>query len=114
MCGRYASWRKRQKLLEEFRVERDRVTESLEPDYNVAPTKPVYAVLTRRESGARESATAESAGSKSAVRESAAREPAVREPAAPEPAVRESAAPEPAVRESAAAESGTPAPAGQE
>ena len=75
-------------------MERDRVTESLEPDYNVAPTKPVYAVLTRRESGARESATAESAGSKSAVRESAA--------------------PEPAVRESAAAESGTPAPAGQE
>ena len=51
MCGRYASARKRQELLEEFRVERDRVTESLEPDYNVAPTKPVYAVLTRKESG---------------------------------------------------------------
>ena len=48
MCGRYASARKRIELLEEFAVERDRVTEPLEPDYNVAPTKPVYAVLTRR------------------------------------------------------------------
>jgi putative SOS response-associated peptidase YedK len=47
MCGRYASARKRVELLEEFRVERDRVTEPLRPDYNVAPTKPVYAVLTR-------------------------------------------------------------------
>jgi putative SOS response-associated peptidase YedK len=47
MCGRYASARKRIELLEEFRVERDRVAESLQPDYNVAPTKPVYAVLTR-------------------------------------------------------------------
>jgi len=47
MCGRFASARKRLELLEEFRVQRDRVTESLEPDYNVAPTKKVYAVLTR-------------------------------------------------------------------
>jgi putative SOS response-associated peptidase YedK len=47
MCGRFASARKRQELLAEFRVERDRVTDELEPDYNVAPTKPVYAVLTR-------------------------------------------------------------------
>ena len=47
MCGRYASARKRQDLLEEFRIDRDRVTNDLEPDYNVAPTKPVYAVLTR-------------------------------------------------------------------
>ncbi len=52
MCGRYASARKRQDLLEEFRIERDRVTEDLEPDYNVAPTKPVYAVLTRGQRGA--------------------------------------------------------------
>ena len=51
MCGRFASARKRQELLAEFRVERDRVTESLEPDYNVAPTKPVYAVLTRGSRG---------------------------------------------------------------
>jgi putative SOS response-associated peptidase YedK len=47
MCGRYASARKRQDLLEEFRIDRDRVSADLEPDYNVAPTKPVYAVLTR-------------------------------------------------------------------
>jgi putative SOS response-associated peptidase YedK len=47
MCGRYASARKRIELLEEFRIERDRVAEPLEPDYNVAPTKPVYAVLSR-------------------------------------------------------------------
>ena len=47
MCGRYASARKRIELLEEFRVSRDRVSEPLEPDYNVAPTKRVYAVVTR-------------------------------------------------------------------
>jgi putative SOS response-associated peptidase YedK len=51
MCGRYASARKRIELLEEFGVERDRVSEPLEPDYNVAPTKSVYAVLTRRPRG---------------------------------------------------------------
>src|SRR5579871_3160383 len=51
MCGRYASARKRQDLLEEFRIDRDRVTDDLEPDYNVAPTKPVYAVLTRDRRG---------------------------------------------------------------
>ncbi len=47
MCGRYASARKRIELLEEFRIERDRVSQPLEPDYNVAPTKRVYAVVTR-------------------------------------------------------------------
>jgi putative SOS response-associated peptidase YedK len=47
MCGRYASARKRIELLEEFSVESDRVPEPLAPDFNVAPTKPVYAVLTR-------------------------------------------------------------------
>jgi putative SOS response-associated peptidase YedK len=64
MCGRYASARKRQDLLEEFRIERDRVTDDLEPDYNVAPTKAVYAVLTRgrRGSGSAEQAAAETAG----------------------------------------------------
>ena len=51
MCGRYASARKRQELLDEFRIERDRVDESLEPDYNVAPTKRVYAVTTRGSRG---------------------------------------------------------------
>jgi putative SOS response-associated peptidase YedK len=47
MCGRFASARKRIELLEEFGVQQDRAGEDLRPDYNVAPTKPVYAVLTR-------------------------------------------------------------------
>jgi putative SOS response-associated peptidase YedK len=47
MCGRYASARRRIELLEEFRIERDRVPEPLQPDYNVAPTKRIYAVVTR-------------------------------------------------------------------
>jgi putative SOS response-associated peptidase YedK len=47
MCGRYASARRRIELLEEFRIERDRVSEPLQPDYNVAPTRRVYAVITR-------------------------------------------------------------------
>jgi len=50
MCGRYASARKRVELLEEFSVQSDRAGDPLAPDYNVAPTKPVYAVVTR-ESG---------------------------------------------------------------
>ena len=47
MCGRYASARKRIELLEEFSVQRDRVPEDLQPDYNVAPTRSVYAVMDR-------------------------------------------------------------------
>jgi putative SOS response-associated peptidase YedK len=47
MCGRFVSARKRLELLEEFAVERDRVTEDRNPDYNVAPTKRIYAVVTR-------------------------------------------------------------------
>ena len=47
MCGRFASARKRIELLEEFGVQDDRAEKELRPDYNVAPTKPVYAVLTR-------------------------------------------------------------------
>jgi putative SOS response-associated peptidase YedK len=51
MCGRFVSARKRLELLEEFEVERDRVAASPDsepgPDYNVAPTKRVFAVLER-------------------------------------------------------------------
>jgi putative SOS response-associated peptidase YedK len=51
MCGRFVSARKRLELLEEFGIERDRVADGPdqepEPDYNVAPTKRVYSVLTR-------------------------------------------------------------------
>jgi putative SOS response-associated peptidase YedK len=48
MCGRYASSRSPEDLVEEFEVDRVETGErSLDPDYNVAPTKDVYAVLTR-------------------------------------------------------------------
>lgn len=47
MCGRYASSRKPEDLVEEFEIDRSEVRETLAPDYNVAPTKEVYAVLTR-------------------------------------------------------------------
>ncbi len=47
MCGRYASSRRPEDLIEEFEVAQSRVDTPLEPDYNVAPTKPVYAVLER-------------------------------------------------------------------
>jgi putative SOS response-associated peptidase YedK len=49
MCGRFVSARKRLELLEEFAVERDRVADDRSPDYNVAPTKRIYAVLDRAE-----------------------------------------------------------------
>ncbi|MGD9959496.1 SOS response-associated peptidase [Nocardioides sp.] len=47
MCGRYASSRKPEDLIEEFEISEPRITVPLEPDYNVAPTKEVYAVLER-------------------------------------------------------------------
>jgi putative SOS response-associated peptidase YedK len=51
MCGRFVSARKRLELLEEFGIERDRVADGPdpepEPDYNVAPTRRVFAVIER-------------------------------------------------------------------
>ncbi|MCW2791844.1 MAG: hypothetical protein JWO76_942 [Nocardioides sp.] len=47
MCGRYASSRRPEDLIEEFEVVDNRVAAPLEPDYNVAPTKEVYAVVER-------------------------------------------------------------------
>jgi putative SOS response-associated peptidase YedK len=47
MCGRFVSARKRAELLKEFEVERDAVAADRDPDYNVAPTKRIYAVLDR-------------------------------------------------------------------
>jgi putative SOS response-associated peptidase YedK len=47
MCGRYASSRRPEDLIEEFEVTSPRVAEPLAADYNVAPTKEVYAVLER-------------------------------------------------------------------
>jgi putative SOS response-associated peptidase YedK len=55
MCGRYASARKRIELLEEFSVQRDAVAEPLQPDYNVAPTKAIYAVVDRAQAADDES-----------------------------------------------------------
>ena len=54
MCGRYASSRRPEDLAEEFEIDRatlpETATQPLEPDFNVAPTKQVYAVLTRSQS----------------------------------------------------------------
>ena len=47
MCGRYASSRRPEDLVEEFEIERSEVATPLEADFNVAPTKEVYAVLQR-------------------------------------------------------------------
>ena len=47
MCGRYASSRKPEDLVEEFEIDKVEVAETLVPDYNVAPTKQVYAVVQR-------------------------------------------------------------------
>ena len=51
MCGRYASSRRPEDLIEEFEVVESRVARPLEPDFNVAPTKEVYAVLARASRG---------------------------------------------------------------
>ena len=55
MCGRYASSRKPEDLVEEFEISSagNRVDEALAPDYNVAPTKPVYAVMERSPSSSK-------------------------------------------------------------
>ncbi|MFB8029613.1 SOS response-associated peptidase [Streptomyces sp. NPDC056465] len=47
MCGRYAASRRPEDLTGLFGVEKWEPTETLEPDWNVAPTKEVYAVLDR-------------------------------------------------------------------
>ena len=47
MCGRYASSSHPDDLVEEFEVSENLVAQPLEPDWNVAPTKEVYAVLER-------------------------------------------------------------------
>jgi putative SOS response-associated peptidase YedK len=48
MCGRFVSAKKRLELLEAFAVERDTVVADRDPDYNVAPTKRIYAVLNHK------------------------------------------------------------------
>jgi len=54
MCGRYASSRRPEDLAEEFEIDeasvKETLTEPLQPDFNVAPTKQVYAVVERARS----------------------------------------------------------------
>src|SRR4051794_3019459 len=47
MCGRYASARKAEDIAESFGIRPERIAESLDADYNVAPTKPVFTVVER-------------------------------------------------------------------
>jgi putative SOS response-associated peptidase YedK len=47
MCGRYASSRRPEDLIEEFDIPIRPDVPRLAPDYNVAPTDPVYAVVER-------------------------------------------------------------------
>lgn len=47
MCGRYASSRESDDLIDEFDVVTDRTAAPLAADFNVAPTKEVYAVVER-------------------------------------------------------------------
>jgi putative SOS response-associated peptidase YedK len=51
MCGRYASSRRPEDLVDEFDIVESRIQDALAPDYNVAPTKEVYAVLERPPKG---------------------------------------------------------------
>jgi putative SOS response-associated peptidase YedK len=54
MCGRYAASRSPDDLVEEFEVEHVDRTDGLAADYNVAPTKPVPAIVTRPPRGRRD------------------------------------------------------------
>jgi putative SOS response-associated peptidase YedK len=61
VCGRYASSRDPEDIVEEFEI-RTALAPRLEPDYNVAPTKEVYAVVQRpprREDAEQQEAPAE-------------------------------------------------------
>lgn len=58
MCGRYAAKSDSTVILREFAVENE-PRETLEPDYNVAPTKKVYVVLDRADKDAGDQAEPE-------------------------------------------------------
>ena len=59
MCGRYASSRRPEDLVEEFEIDKVEVPEPLPADYNVAPTKQVYAVVERAPRDGEEAAAPE-------------------------------------------------------
>ena len=65
MCGRYASSRRPEDLVEEFEISDSRVSAPLEPDYNVAPTKEVYAVVERAPQARRRGAAGRAARTRS-------------------------------------------------
>jgi putative SOS response-associated peptidase YedK len=67
MCGRFVSARKRLELLEEFAATRDAVAADRQPDYNVAPTKRIYAVIGEREEAADPARPIQSLSSSSAA-----------------------------------------------
>lgn len=54
MCGRYSLSLDPDDLVRDFDIERVDVREKLEPNYNVAPTDDVYAVVARRPGGDRD------------------------------------------------------------
>ncbi len=54
MCGRYASSRGAEDLIEIFEVDTNAAPAPLAADYNIAPTKPVYVVLERSKDQLRE------------------------------------------------------------
>jgi len=56
MCGRYAAAKDPGALVEEFEVDETVVASPLPPDYNVAPTNLVYAILNHRPKDATEGA----------------------------------------------------------
>src|SRR5919112_542104 len=68
MCGRYASSRRPEDLVEEFEIDKVEVKETLAPDYNVAPTKQVYAVVQRPPKGDDASTDGEEAPSERQLR----------------------------------------------
>jgi putative SOS response-associated peptidase YedK len=47
VCGRYASTRSREDLLETFKIEEALADKEKAPDYNIAPTKTSPTVLAR-------------------------------------------------------------------
>jgi len=59
MCGRYASSRSPEDLVEEFEIDTVIAQTPLAADYNVAPTKEVYAVMDRVPRGAPQGTPAE-------------------------------------------------------
>ncbi|MEI7778172.1 MAG: SOS response-associated peptidase [Actinomycetes bacterium] len=84
MCGRYAATKRPDQLVEEFEI--DVVgARPLAPDYNVAPTKAVYAVIARQPARPFGSEMAGALDLEASDQAPAASEPSYQAPAASEP-----------------------------